>query len=81
MSSREDRIVSIANEICRRDTETTEQVKSNRMKLIYGLLWTDKATYGTSAVVWKLMKTFLSHEEKGQGITLARNLIEKMREP
>lgn len=67
--------VDIACEICRRNTETTEQVTNNRMKLIYGILWHDMYIDGLSRRAWDLMKSFLSHEEKGIGITMARELI------
>lgn len=73
--------LDLACEICRRGTETTWQVTNNRMKLIYGILWHDKNMSHTSNHAWQLLKSFLSMPEKGEGITMARELFGRMVKP
>lgn len=71
-------IVDVACKICAEGAETVRDVELNRMKMIYGLLWHDRNISGTSKAAWDCMKAFMSHEEKGQGITMARELIRRV---
>lgn len=70
-------IADIAAEICRRDTETTAQVDRNRMNLIYGLTFLGCGYPLTIAAVRELLKSFLTDEEKGQGIAFAQELMSR----
>jgi len=71
--------IDLACEIARRGAETVEQVQNNRMKLLYGILWHDKNMSRMSNHAWQLIKSFLTMQEKGEGITMAREILGKIR--